>query len=53
MPLIRGRAFDSRDVEDSRNVVLVNRTLADALWPGEVAVGKALTRPGRPDPLES
>ncbi len=38
--LLRGRDFDRRDTEDAPPVLLVNKTLADNLWPGQDAVGQ-------------
>jgi putative ABC transport system permease protein len=39
-PLLRGRDFLDSDSLDSTPVTIVNRAMADALWPGEDAVGK-------------
>ncbi len=38
--LLRGRDFEQRDTEDAPSVLLVNKTLADDLWPGQDAVGQ-------------
>lgn len=43
IPLVRGRAFDDRDRAGSPLVVILNRAAAEAMWPGEDAVGKRLT----------
>ena len=40
IPLVEGRDFESTDREGNPLVALVNRSAADALWPGESAVGK-------------
>jgi len=40
--LLRGRDFGERDRVGSPPVVVINRTLADRLWPGEAAVGERL-----------
>jgi putative ABC transport system permease protein len=40
VPLLAGRAFDARDREGSRPVVMVNRAFARQAWPGESGVGK-------------
>ena len=45
LPLVAGRNFDAHDAADSPSVVLVNRTMAQKLWPGENAVGKQLEFP--------
>jgi predicted permease len=42
IPLERGRAFDAADRTGAPDVVIVNRVLADKLWPGEDAIGKVL-----------
>jgi putative ABC transport system permease protein len=42
LPLLEGRNFDTRDTPDSVDVAIVNRTLANDLWPGEPAVGRRL-----------
>jgi predicted permease len=39
---LHGRDFTPADRSDSRKVVIVNRALADELWPGQDAVGKTL-----------
>ena len=43
LPLLRGRDFDARDTADSHPVLLVNRTMAESLWPGQDAVGQRVT----------
>ncbi|MEM7352543.1 MAG: ABC transporter permease [Acidobacteriota bacterium] len=54
IPLEQGRLFDSRDAESDQGVAIVNRHLAEQLWPGENAVGKSIrnttSRPGDPGP---
>jgi putative ABC transport system permease protein len=42
IPLLEGRGFDERDRADSRRVVVVNRTLAETVWPGESPIGKTV-----------
>ncbi|MBZ5605789.1 MAG: ABC transporter permease [Acidobacteriia bacterium] len=39
-PLLEGRDFSDLDTLDSMHVAVVNRAMANALWPGESAVGK-------------
>ena len=46
MPLVAGRDFDSRDVEGSPEVTIINQALADTLWPGENAIGKRVELDG-------
>jgi predicted permease len=42
VPILDGRAFDSRDTPDGQPVAIVNDVLARQLWPGESPVGQAL-----------
>jgi predicted permease len=42
IPLVGGRAFDSRDNSSSEPVGIINRTLADQLWPNQEAVGREI-----------
>jgi putative ABC transport system permease protein len=42
IPLVRGRIFDETDRADSPEVIVVNETLANRLWPGQDPVGKRL-----------
>ncbi|MEM9103508.1 MAG: ABC transporter permease [Pseudomonadota bacterium] len=41
-PLIEGRTFSAIEVRDSARVVVITRALAEALYPNESALGKAL-----------
>jgi predicted permease len=40
--LQRGRLFDERDAQNAPRVVVVNASFAQALWPGEDALGRCL-----------
>jgi len=40
--LLSGRAFNSGDRENTPEVVVVNRTMADLLWPGQDPLGKTV-----------
>ncbi|MEM8963366.1 MAG: ABC transporter permease [Acidobacteriota bacterium] len=42
IPLLAGRPFRSADRADGAPVGMINRTLAEQLWPGESAVGKTI-----------
>jgi putative ABC transport system permease protein len=42
IPVLRGRAFDVGDRAGSAAVALVNRSLAERVWPGEDPVGKRI-----------
>jgi putative ABC transport system permease protein len=41
-PLLRGRAFDTRDTKDAPPVLIIDQLLADRFFPGEDAVGKRI-----------
>jgi putative ABC transport system permease protein len=43
VPIVRGRSFDRRDDAQSGKVVVINRALAEWLWPGEDPLGQTLT----------
>lgn len=45
IPLLRGRTFDARDHEAAPRVYVVNRTLAETVFPGEDPIGKRLVIP--------
>ena len=44
IPLVAGRAFTARDRADAPPVALINRTMADRLWPRGDAVGSRIRR---------
>jgi putative ABC transport system permease protein len=53
VPLLKGRAITEQDTKDSANVALINRTMADQLWPNQDPLGKRIKFPGsdkRPQP---
>ncbi len=41
-PIVQGRSIDASDLPATPRVVVINRTMAEALWPGQSAVGKKL-----------
>jgi putative ABC transport system permease protein len=43
IPLLQGRVFDERDNRKSRNVIIINETLARRHFPGEDPIGKRMT----------
>ena len=45
IPLLGGRDFSAGDMADKEPVMLVNKTLANALWPGEDPIGKFILGP--------
>jgi predicted permease len=45
LPLLRGRNFTLQDGPDTQPVLLVNRTMAESLWPGEDPLGKRIELP--------
>ena len=40
IPLVRGRAFDTRDVAEGAPVAVIDETMAELFWPGEDPIGK-------------
>ncbi len=52
--LEQGRVFDDADDESERGVTVVNRLMAEQLWPGENPLGKTIlldnSQPDRPGP---
>ncbi|MEO7145399.1 MAG: ABC transporter permease [Bryobacteraceae bacterium] len=46
IPLRAGRDFTERDTPSSEGVIIVNETLARALWPGENPIGQMVTQDG-------
>jgi len=51
IPLLRGRTFDSRDLDARAHVAIVDETMAEAFWPGEDPIGRrvAFEFDGDPD----
>ncbi|HZE57130.1 MAG TPA: ABC transporter permease [Chthoniobacterales bacterium] len=41
-PLLRGRAFDTRDTKEAPPVIIIDQLTADRYFPGEEAVGKRI-----------
>jgi predicted permease len=42
IPIVQGRGFTHDDDEKSANVIVVNETLAQQVWPGQNPIGKRL-----------
>jgi putative ABC transport system permease protein len=40
VPILRGRDFDERDTPTSAPAIIVNRAMAERLWPGQDPIGK-------------
>lgn len=40
IPLLQGRDFTEHDTDGSKKVVIINQSMARALWPGENPIGK-------------
>jgi predicted permease len=49
-PIVRGRALDERDREDSPPAAVVNETFARRFWPGEEALGRRFSVDGTAGP---
>jgi predicted permease len=45
IPFLAGRDFSASDMAGKEPVMLVNKTLADALWPGEDPIGRYIAGP--------
>ncbi len=45
VPLLAGRGFSDQDRLGAPRVAVVNRSLAQGMWPGQSAVGKTVTLP--------
>ena len=48
VPQLHGRDILTSDVIEERATAVINRKLAEALWPGEAALGKSILLGGRP-----
>ena len=46
--LVRGRGFTIRDETDDSNVLVVNQTMAEQVWPGQDPLGQTVDFSGRP-----
>jgi putative ABC transport system permease protein len=46
IPLLSGRTFTDEDSEDAARVVIVGKSFAERLWPGEDAIGKRILTGG-------
>ena len=49
IPLLRGRAFDSRDMKNEARTAIVSERLASELWPGKDPIGEAFASPYSPE----
>jgi predicted permease len=48
VPLLRGRGFTNRDLQEGRRAVVVNETLAGQLWPKQEAVERTVIVENQP-----
>src|SRR5688572_4057453 len=48
VPLLRGRRFEYTDGERGAPVVIIGKTMAEELWPGEDPIGRRIRVPGAP-----
>ena len=46
IPLLAGRDFTDHDTTESEKVIIVNKTLAERLWPGQDPIGQVVTQDG-------
>lgn len=49
IPILQGRGFTGADREDGPLVAIVNRTMAERLWPGQSPVGRRFRTPEEGD----
>ena len=52
LPIVQGRGFTEADRQGAPLVVILNRTAAAQMWPGEQAIGKKLTSANPLGPTE-
>jgi predicted permease len=45
IPILAGRDFSARDMPDKEPVILINKSLANALWPGQDPIDKYIAGP--------
>jgi predicted permease len=45
VPVLAGRDLAASDMADKEPVMLINKSLADALWPGQSAIGQYISGP--------
>ncbi len=50
--LLRGRTFTGTESGDAARVVVINKTMADTMWPGEDPIGRRLRIYWRPEGAE-
>jgi predicted permease len=53
IPVLRGRAFSTADIEQPRNVAILNEAAARVFWPGEDPVGQQIRMPNLANPTGS
>jgi predicted permease len=50
IPLLRGRTFTAQDDQRAPRVAIINRLMADRMWPGEDAIGRRFRIQGADSP---
>src|SRR5262249_26057697 len=48
IPIVKGRAFDDRDTQSGRQLVVIDQVLAARLWPDTNPIGQTLFVQGKP-----
>jgi putative ABC transport system permease protein len=46
IPLVKGRSITDQDTSDALKIALINRTMAEQLWPNQDPLGKHIKFPG-------
>ncbi|MBI1763161.1 MAG: ABC transporter permease [Acidobacteria bacterium] len=51
IPLLQGRYFSAQDNAQAPNVIIVNQTLAQRMFPDQTAIGQRIVSPGKVDEI--
>jgi putative ABC transport system permease protein len=52
IPLLSGRDFSEQDTKESQQVIIVDQTMAQMVWPGQNPLGQRVTLAGEKSPRE-